>query len=50
MIERNKGVEVNKRYSEVVAQRLGKNKRRFNLFIPPSADDFRGLNYVHVRW
>ena len=43
MIERNKGVEVNKRYSEVVAQRLGKNKRRFNLFIPPSADDFRGL-------
>ncbi len=43
MIERNKGVNAEARYSQVVAQRLGKNKKRFNYFIPPSADDFKGL-------
>ena len=43
MLEQNKGIDANKRYSQVVAQRLGKNKKRWNFFIPPSADDFRGL-------
>tara|TARA_R110002051_G_scaffold70738_1_gene127319 strand:+ start:3164 stop:13450 length:10287 start_codon:yes stop_codon:yes gene_type:complete len=43
MIERNKGIGADKRYSDVVAQRLGRNKKRWNFFIPPSADDFRGL-------
>ena len=43
MIERNKGVKAEARYSQVVAQRLGKNKKRFNLFLPPSAEDFKGL-------
>jgi phosphoglycolate phosphatase-like HAD superfamily hydrolase len=32
MIERNKGIKAEARYSQVVAQRLGKNKKRFNLF------------------
>ena len=43
MIEENKGVDANKRYSEVVAKRKGQNQKRWTLFIPPSADDFRGL-------
>ena len=43
MIERNKGISAEKRYSQVVAQRLGRNKKRWNFFIPPSAEDFRGL-------
>ena len=43
MIEENKGISAEKRYSAVVAQRLGRNKKRWNFFIPPSADDFRGL-------
>ena len=43
MIERNKGIKADARYSEVVAQRKGRNKKRWNFFIPPSADDFRGL-------
>ena len=43
MIERNKGVKRDARYSQVVAQRLGKNKKKYQFFIPPSADDFSGL-------
>ena len=43
IIEFNTGVSAEKRYSQVVAQRLGRNKKRWNFFIPPSADDFRGL-------
>ena len=43
MIEQNKGVDRNKIYSDVVAKRKGKNQKRFTLFLPPSAEDFRGL-------
>ena len=43
MIERNKGIKKDARYSQVVAQRLGKNKKKYQFFIPPSADDFEGL-------
>jgi len=43
IIEENKGVDRNKRYSEVVAKRKGKNQKRWTLFLPPSAEDFRGL-------
>mgnify|MGYP003147398360 CR=1 FL=1 len=43
MIERNKGVKAEARFSQVVAQRLGRNKKRFALFLPPSAEDFSGL-------
>jgi hypothetical protein len=43
MIERQKGVESFKEFSKVVARRRGKTKGRFKLFIPPSAEDFRGL-------
>ena len=42
MIERNKGVEVIKRYSEA-SRKTKLKQKRFSFFIPPSADDFRGL-------
>jgi len=43
MIERNMGVPSEATYSDIVARRMGKNQKRFSFFIPPSADDFRGL-------
>lgn len=43
IIERNMGVPSEAVYSDIVARRMGKNQKRFAFFIPPSADDFRGL-------
>jgi hypothetical protein len=43
MIERNKGVKAEANFSDIQARRRGKNQKRFAFFIPPSADDFRGL-------
>ncbi|MGI9555899.1 MAG: hypothetical protein ACR2M9_03480, partial [Cyanophyceae cyanobacterium] len=43
MIERNMGVKSEATFSDVLARRMGKNQKRFAFFIPPSADDFRGL-------
>mgnify|MGYP003122966858 CR=1 FL=1 len=43
MIERNKGVKAEATFSDIQARRRGKNQKRFAFFIPPSADDFRGL-------
>ena len=43
MIERNKGVKANANFSDINARRKGRNQKRFSFFIPPSADDFRGL-------
>ena len=43
MMERQKGVDSNKIFSEVVARRRGKKQGRFKWFVPPSAEDFRGL-------
>ena len=43
MIERNKGVKAEMTYSDVLAKRKGRKQKRFAFFIPPSADDFRGL-------
>jgi len=43
MIERQTGVESVKEFSQVVARRRGKKKGKFKFFIPPSAEDFRGL-------
>ena len=43
MIERNKGVKAEATFSDVVARRRGTKQKRYSFFIPPSADDFRGL-------
>ncbi len=43
MLERTKGVGEFKTFSRVEAQKRGKNKGKFTLFVPPSAEDFTGL-------
>ena len=43
MIERNKGVSADKVYSAAQARMQGEKKGKYRLFVPASADDFRGL-------
>jgi hypothetical protein len=48
MLERTKGVPFDEAFSRAKALRLGKNKGKFQIFVPPSADDFEGLLYYFV--
>jgi len=43
MIERTKGVDANKVYSKAQARMMGERKGKYRLFVPASAEDFRGL-------
>jgi hypothetical protein len=43
MLERNTGVESYEKISDIVAKRKGAKANRLSFFIPPSAEDFRGL-------
>jgi hypothetical protein len=43
MLERNKNVPSYEKISDIVAKRAGKKVTRLSFFVPPSADDFRGL-------
>ena len=43
MIERNKGVKAQATFSDINARRKGRKQKKYAFFIPPSADDFRGL-------
>ena len=43
ILERNTGVEAFTKVSDVVAKRTGIKKNKLSFFVPPSADDFRGL-------
>ncbi len=45
MLERNKDVDAKKTFSAAEARRRGATKGRFEFFIPPSAEDFKGLMY-----
>jgi hypothetical protein len=45
MIERASGIPARKKLSGVVARRIGTDKGMFKLFLPPSAEDLRGLYY-----
>jgi len=45
MIERTKGVDAVKKFSVGRARIDGKNKKRFSLFMEPSAEDLMGLLY-----
>ena len=45
MIARNLGVAEYKEYSDAKAKLVGKKKGRLKFFIPPSAEDFKGLLY-----
>ena len=48
MLERSKGVPFDESFSRARALKLGKNKGKFQIFVPPSADDFEGLLYYFV--
>ena len=45
MLERNKDVDAKKTFSSAEARRRGAKKGRYEFFIPPSAEDFKGLMY-----
>jgi len=45
IIETNKGLASEARYSEIMAKRKGGQKGKYRFFIPPSAEDFKGLLY-----
>tara|TARA_Y100001937_G_scaffold31580_3_gene45225 strand:+ start:726 stop:7955 length:7230 start_codon:yes stop_codon:yes gene_type:complete len=48
IIEQTKGVHKGKIYSAAEALKLGINKGRYDLLIPPSANDFKGLMYYFM--
>ena len=43
MIERQKGVASEKEFSRVQAKMMGEKKGKYRIFVPSSAEDFRGL-------
>ena len=45
MIERTSGVEAKKRFSKAEGKVRGRQKGKWDYFIPPSAEDFKGLLY-----
>jgi len=48
MVERSRGIPAEEVISRAISKRRGKNKNRFQVFIPPSADDFIGLTYYII--
>mgnify|MGYP003650144865 FL=1 len=48
IIEENKGVKADARYSDIAARREGRGKGRFKFFLPPGAEDFKGLIYTFL--
>lgn len=45
ILERKTGIRANEKISRARAEQLGKGKGRFDLFLPPNAEDFQGLLY-----
>ena len=45
IIEENKGVKADAKYSTIVAKRMGAKKGKYQFYLPPSAEDFKGLIY-----
>ena len=45
VLEETKGVDRRKVFSAVKARQRGKGKGKFKFFLPPSAEDFKGLMY-----
>jgi hypothetical protein len=60
ILEQSKGVAAGKKFSVAEARKRGISKGRFKFFIPPSAEDFKGLLYsflgkgkegdAHMKW
>jgi hypothetical protein len=45
ILEESKGVDGKRRFSAQEARKIGAGKGRFKFFVPPSAEDFKGLLY-----
>lgn len=45
MIERKKGISATEPMSAAMAANIGRKKGKFDLFLPPNAEDFAGLMY-----
>ena len=45
ILEETKGIGREKRFSSAKARKRGRNKGKFKFFLPPSAEDFKGLIY-----
>jgi len=45
IIETNKGLPSQAKYSEIIAKRKGSKKGKYRFFVPPGAEDFKGLLY-----
>jgi hypothetical protein len=45
MIDRRYGIGTRRKISKAAAEQLGKGKGKFDVFIPPNAEDFAGMMY-----
>ena len=45
ILEQSSGIDSSKRFSDAKARRRGEGRGKFNIFIPPGAEDFLGLIY-----
>ena len=60
ILEQSKGIAAGKKFSVAEARKRGISKGRFTFFVPPSAEDFKGLLYsflgkgkkgdAHMKW
>ena len=48
IIQENKGIKAEAIYSDIAARREGRGKGRFKFFLPPGAEDFKGLVYTFL--
>ena len=48
ILQEVKGIDAGKRFSAVKAKKRGAKRGKWNIFIPPSADDFNGLLYYFL--
>lgn len=48
IIEANKGIGAQKRYSGITSKRLGAGKGKYKFFLPANAEDFEGLLYNFI--
>tara|TARA_Y100000004_G_scaffold132340_1_gene149414 strand:+ start:722 stop:9733 length:9012 start_codon:yes stop_codon:yes gene_type:complete len=46
IIEKNKGIKADAVYSKIVAKRMGSTKGKYQFYLPPNAEDFKGLIYT----
>jgi len=60
ILEESQGTSRDRMFSQAQARRMGKNKGWWRIFVPPSAEDFKGLLYrflgtgrqgdLHMKW